>query len=150
MDVFAKLNDFHDEFNKKLAEKEKKYDVGSTERFIFFQKGDSVSPRLLDSMKSWVEFYKTGINEPRFAELFQGDYEDRCRYLGKQNRALKLMDFEWQHIFDDIRDNPESFKRYYPMVRIEINHRSVHDFIRAYVVNDDFYEMCQTLVTSEE
>lgn len=150
MDVFAKLNDFHDEFNKKLAEKEKKYDVGSTERFIFFQKGDSVSPRLLDSMKSWVEFYKTTIDEPRFAELFQGDYEDRCRYLEKQNRALKLMDFEWQHIFDDIRDNPESFKRYYPMVRIEINHRSVHDFIRAYVVNDDFYEMCQTLVTSEK
>jgi hypothetical protein len=149
MDVFAKLNDLHDEFNKKATEEEKKYDVGSAEQFIFFQKGDSVSPRLLDSMKSWVEFYKTGINEPRFAELFQGDYEDRCRYLEKQNRALKLMDFEWQHIFDDIRDNPESFKRYYPMVRIEISHRSIHDFIRAYVVNDDFYEMCQTLDSSK-
>lgn len=149
MDVFGKLNDLHDEFNKKATEEEKKYDVGSAEQFIFFQKGDSVSPRLLDSMKSWVEFYKTGINEPRFAELFQGDYEDRCRYLEKQNRALKLMDFEWQHIFDDIRNNPESFKRYYPMVRLEISHRTIHDFIRAYVVNDDFYEMCQTLVNNK-
>ena len=55
------------------------------------------------------------------------------------------MDFEWQHIFDDIRDNPKSFERYYPMVRLEINHRTIHDFLRAYVVNDDFYEMCQTL-----
>ncbi|MBQ2553256.1 MAG: hypothetical protein II563_10485 [Treponema sp.] len=150
MDIFAKLNDFHDEFNKKFAEEKKKYDVSRTEYFIFFQKGDSVSPKLLNSLKITTEFYKTTIDEPQFAKLFKGDYEDRCRYLEKQNRALKLMDFEWQHIFDDIRDNPESFKRYYPMVRIEINHRSIHDFIRAYVVNDDFYEMCQTLVTSEK
>jgi len=145
IDVFAKLNDFHDEFNKSLAENEKKYDVSSTEYFILFQKGDSVSPKFLASLKNVIAFYKTGINEPRFAELAQGSYEDKCRYLEKENRALTLMDFEWQHIFDDIRDNPKSFERYYPMVRLEINHRIIHDFLRAYVVNDDFYEMCQTL-----
>lgn len=148
-DFHAILNDFHDNFNKSLAEEEKKYDVDHTEQFIFFRKGDSVSPKLLTSLKDVTAFYKTGINEPKFAELVQGSYEDKCRYLEKQNRALKLMDFEWQHIFDDIRDNPESFKRYYPMVRIEISHRTIHDFIRAYVVNDDFYEMCQTLDSSK-
>ena len=145
IDVCAKLNDVHDEFNKKLAEKEREYDVSSTEDLIFFQKGDSISPRLLESLKKSTAFYKTGVDEPRFAELTQGSYENRCRYLQKQNRTLKLMDFEWQYIFDDIRDNPESFKRYYPMVRVEISHRSIHNFVRAYVVNDDFYEMCQTL-----
>ena len=150
MDVFAKLNDIHDEFNKKVAEEEEKYDVGRTEYFILFQKGDSVSPKLLDSLKISTEFYKTTIDEPRFAELFKDDYEDQCRFLEKQNRALKLMDFEWEKIFDDIKDNPESFKRYYPMVRIAINHRTIHDFIRAYVANDDFYEMCQALVASEK
>lgn len=149
-DAHAKLNNFHDIFSKRLAEKEKKYDVDRTERFIFFQKGDSVSPGLLDSVKKVTEFYKSGINEPRFAELALGSYGDWCRYLQKQNRALTLMDFEWQHIFEDVRDNPESFKRYYPMVRLEINHRTIHDFLRAYVVNDDFYEMCQTLVNDKD
>jgi hypothetical protein len=117
---------------------------------MFFQKGDSVSPKLLDSLKKTTEFYKTGVNEPRFAELTQGCYEDRCRYLQKQNRALKLMDFEWQHIFDDIKDNPDSFKRYYPMVRVEVNHHSIHNFLRAYVANDDFYELCQALVNDKK
>ena len=143
--AFAKLNDFHDEFNKKLAEAEKKYDVARTEYLICFRKGKTMSPELLESVKKSAEFYRTGINEPRFAELIQGSCEDRCRYLERQNRALKLMNFEWEHIFEDIKENPESFKRYYPMVRVEINHRSIHDFVRAYVVNDDFYEMCQTL-----
>ena len=59
------------------------------------------------------------------------------------------MDFEWQKIFDDIKNNPERFKRYYPMVRMVINHRTIHDFIRAYVVNNDFYELCQTLVSDK-
>ena len=149
MDIFAKLNDIHDEFNKKVAEEEEKYDVSRTEYFIFFQKGDSVSPTLLESLKASTEFYKSGINEPRFAELSQGDYEGRCRYLEKQNRALKLMDFEWEKIFDDLKNNPESFKRYYPMVRVAITHHSIHDFIRAYVTNDDFYEMCQALIAEK-
>ena len=143
-DFHAILNDFHDNFNKSLAEEEKKYDVDHTEQFIFFRKGDSVSPKLLTSLKDVTAFYKTGINEPKFAELVQGSYEDKCRYLEKENRALTLMDFEWEHIFDDIKDNPKNFERYYPMVRLEINHRTIHDFLRAYVVNDDFYEMCQT------
>ena len=149
IDVFAKLNDFHDEFNKKLAENEKKYDVSRTEYFILFQKGDSVSPKLLDSIKTTTEVYMTGVNEPRFAELFQDGYQNQCLYLVKQNRALKLMDFEWQQIFDDLKGNPESFKRYCPMVRIAIDHHTIHDFIRAYVTNNDFYELCQKLVSEE-
>lgn len=147
--VFAQLNDFHDEFNKKVAEEEKKYDVSRPEYFIFFQKGDSVPPELLDSIKGAVDFYKGCLNEPHFAELFKDNYENQCRFLEKQNRALKLMDFEWQKIFDDIKNNPERFKRYYPMVRMVINHRTIHDFIRAYVVNNDFYELCQTLVSDK-
>ena len=148
--VFAQLNDFHDEFNKKVAEEEKKYDVSRPEYFIFFQKGDSVPPELLDSIKGAVDFYKGCLNEPHFAELFKDNYENQCRFLEKQNRALKLMDFEWQKIFDDIKNNPERFKRYYPMVRMVINHRTIHDFIRAYVVNNDFYELCQTLVSDKD
>lgn len=81
------MNDAHDEFNKKLAEEEDKYDVGRTEHLILFQKGDSVLSTLLTSIKNVVEFYKTGINE-----------------------------------------------------------RTIHNFLRAYVVNDDFNKMCLTLV----
>lgn len=139
------LNDAHDAVNKKIEEEQEKYDIARTEDYIFFANGDSIAPSILKIIKKTVKFYKDTLDEPRFAELMQADYKERCRYLEMQNRYIKLMNFTWNKIFDDIRDNPESFKRYYPMVRIEVNKSNTHDFIRAYVANDYFYEMCQKL-----
>ena len=66
-----------------------------------------------------------------------------------QKNAIPKTTSTWQQIFDDLKGNPESFKRYYPMVRIAIDHHTIHDFIRAYVTNNDFYELCQMLVSEE-
>ena len=141
----TKLNDAHDAINKKLAEKKEKYDVSESEDFVFFKKGDSVSPEILDSLKIGVDFFKKVLKESEFAELSLKDYQEKCRFLETQNRSIKLMNSVWLKIFDDIRDNPDCFKRYYPMVRVQINHRCIHDLVRAYVENDDFYELCETL-----
>ena len=141
----TELNDAHDALNKKIEEEQEKYDIARSEDYIFFAKGNSVAPRILKALKKSAEFYRKALDEPRFAELMQADYKERCRYLEIQNRYIKLMNFTWHKIFDDIRKNPESFKRYYPMVRIEVNKSNTHDFIRAYVANDNFYEMCEKL-----
>ena len=72
-------------------------------------------------------------------------YEETLILVDKFN-FIEIQELKkWDKIFDDIRDNPESFKRYYPMVRIEVSKSSTHDFIRAYVANDNFYEMCEKL-----
>ena len=141
----TELNDAHDALNKKIEEEQEKYDIARSEDYIFFAEGNSVAPRILKALKKSAEFYRKALDEPRFAELMQADYKERCRYLEIQNRYIKLMNFTWDKIFDDIRNNPESFKRYYPMVRIEVNKSNTHDFIRAYVANDNFYEMCEKL-----
>jgi hypothetical protein len=36
-------------------------------------------------------------------------------------------------------DNPFSFERYYPMVRVKITEDSLIYLIRAIAINDDFY-----------
>ena len=46
---------------------------------------------------------------------------------------------EWERIYDDIVDHPESFARYYPMVRVRTTSGGQCCMVRAFVVNDDLY-----------
>ena len=46
--------------------------------------------------------------------------EARCEWLVFQNRSVLLRDKDWDKIFEDIMDNPGSYARYYPMVRVKI------------------------------
>ena len=144
-DSFTQLNDVHDEFNKTFEENQKKYDIGDAEHLIFYKKGNTVVPRLLGAIKEGMEFFKTILEEPEFTELSQGDYKEKCKFLEEQNRSLMLMNSVWLRIFDDIKDDPDSFKRYYPVVRTVLSHDSIRCFVRAYAENDDFYEFCQSL-----
>jgi len=144
-DSCKKLNDAHDEVNKRIQEILKKYDVSEVEHLIFYKKGNTVEPNLLDYLKRCANFFKSLLEKPDFKDISQLEYENKCRFLELQNKSLYLMNSVWLRIFDSIRDNPDSFKRYYVIVRTKIHSGSIHSLIRAYVENDDFYELCQTL-----
>lgn len=144
-DYCTELNDAHDAFNKKIEKTREKYDINDSEHFIFFEKGNSLSPEMLEVIKAGTAFFKKILQEPTFSELSQQDYKEQCRFLEMQNRSLKLMNSVWLKIFEDIKNNPESIKRYYPMVRVKITNSTIHNFIRAYVENEDFYERSQTI-----
>lgn len=144
-DYCTELNDAHDALNKKIEETREKYDISDSEHFIFYEKGNSLSPEIQKVIKADTAFFKGILQEPTFSELYQKDYKEQCRFLEMQNRSLKLMNSVWLKIFEDIKNNPDSFKRYYPMVRVKITNSTTHNFIRAYIENDDFYEMSQTI-----
>ena len=65
--------------------------------------------------------------------------EARCEWLVFQNRSVLLRDKDWDKIFEDIMDNPGSYARYYPMVRVKIMEDGLIHLIRAIAVNDAFY-----------
>ncbi|SHK26880.1 hypothetical protein [Fibrobacter sp. UWB12] len=145
LDSCAQLNDVHDELNKQIEESRKNYDISDIEHLIFYKKGNTIEPNLLDYLKKCVIFFKSLLEQPQFKEIPLWKYENKCRFLELQNKSLYLMNSVWLQIFENIRNNPDSFKRYYVMVRTEIHSDSIHSLIRAYVENDDFYEFCQTL-----
>lgn len=147
-DVRTKLNDWHDSMNKMIAEKREKYDISDSEHLVFYEKGNTLAPDILKGLKKAKEFFNDVLDEPRFKELSQADYKEKCRFLVSQNRSLRLMNSVWLRIFDDIKVNPECYKRYYPMVRIVIANDTIQNLVRAYVENDDFYELCQGLVVA--
>lgn len=70
--------------------------------------------------------------------------EDKCAFLVHQNNYLFLMKNRWFEIFDEIKENPECFRRYYPMVRVRLDDTSCW-LVYAYVVNDDFYRYCEEM-----
>ena len=144
-DFRTELNDAHDAFNNKIDAKKEKYDIIVSNHIIFYKTGKSFSPEILKVIESGMEFFGDLLKEPTFAELSQKDYKEQCRFLETHNRSLKLMNSVWLNIFDNIENDPTCFKRYYPMVRIKITNDTIHNFVRAYVENDDFYDFCQTL-----
>lgn len=139
------LNDVHDKFNAAQKAEEEKYDIADFDHLPFYEKGDSIRPKLQEQIKEWIEFYKTATKEEYYAKISKKKFEEMFRYFALQNQSLHLMKDTWEKILKDIETHPENFERYYPMVRVSISSDAVQDLVRAYVENDDFYEFCQTL-----
>ena len=103
-----------------------------------------VSPDLQTAIKKSYDFYLNACDEERFKELKAKSPEDMIDYIVFQNRNVLMTREEWEKIFADIREHPENFSRYYGMVRIRITDDLLY-LIRAFTLNDDFWEYCKTL-----
>ena len=62
------------------------------------------------------------------------------------NRSVLLRDKDWEKIYDDVMERPESFARYYPMVRVQVNSDGLRCMVRAFVTNDALYSYASELV----
>lgn len=68
----------------------------------------------------------------------------------EQNRHLLLRDCEWMTIFSEIEKYPETYERYYPMVRVQISSIRLMHMVWAFVVNDELYEYAKEMVNVAE
>ena len=123
-----------------LERQSEQYDIVCSEDLLFYKAGDSIPPAIEEKVRHYFAFYRNVVNEDRFAELMERTPKERCEWLVFQNRSLLLRDRDWDMIFGNIMDKPETFSRYYPMVRVEISGDSLMNLIRAIVINDAFYK----------
>ena len=70
---------------------------------------------------------------------------DRCQFLVNNNQRLLLRKDDWLHIFGELENDKSSYKRYYPMVRVIAN-GDLQNMVRAFVLNDEFYDYCKNLI----
>lgn len=127
------------ECGKHREESEKQCDIMYTSDLQDFRKGQSVKPSILGKAvkktAEWIEMSESTA----CTELLQKTPSELCRWLAEQNRSVLLTQSEWEKIYDDIFLDRESFRRYYPMVRLRWFFPSERDLIIAMVVNDEFY-----------
>lgn len=142
-DASSVLNKIMDQSRQILQEEQEKYDINDDADFIYYEKGDTISPRYLDVLRDYFQFYQSTIAEERFVELMDKSAKERCEWIVEQNRSMLIRDIDWEKIFTDIEEHRESFERYYPMVRVALNSEGVSNLVKAIVLNDDFYEYCK-------
>ena len=70
-------------------------------------------------------------------------------WLVLQNENMLLRDRDWDKIFGDIMDNPNSFERYYPLVRVQVTSDAVRHVVQALAINDDLYQYVNSNYCSE-
>ena len=124
----------------KIFKNQKEFDIPSPDYLLFYSKGNTIETKLQKNMIEYFKFMETTLKEERFAELMKKTSKDRCQFLVEQNRSLLIRDSDWRKIFKDIKTNDDSFKRYYPMVRVSITSDSVGAVVRALIINDDLYD----------
>jgi len=142
--------------NKTIQAKEKayqklydEYDMVRQEDLPYYEAGDTMNPALMDAVVKSFAFYRSLLAEDMYGELMAETPEERCQWLASMNQTLLLRDRDWEKIYDDIKDYPESFARYYPMVLVEANSEELRDMLRAFATNDALYSYLLELEAGE-
>ena len=121
------------------------FDISEYEDLMFYVSGDSIHPGIMRNLGSYYAFYASIINEDHYQSLMNKESIKRCEFLVKQNRRILIRDKDWKKIFDDIKNNEDSFSRYYPMVRVGVNSDGVAQIVKGIVLNDELYKICPDL-----
>lgn len=122
---------------------EQEYDINTYRELTLYKAGDRIRPALQEELLDYYRFYQGLTGESRFRELMEKDERERGLFIIRHNESVLLMEEEWRHIFACIRKAPESFERYYPMVRVRIPSQEVATVVRALALNDELWECCR-------
>jgi len=124
------------------------YDIAEHEGLLDYKAQDSISPQIAEQVRKYFDFCRNIIKEDQYTKLMAESARKRCEWLVQQNRYIMIRDRDWDKIFGDIMDNPESFERYYPMVRVQISSDKIRYIVQAIAINDDLYHFCTVVQSS--
>lgn len=139
-DSYAAVKQAMDIKGEEIEKRCEEYDISDPEDLPYYEVGDSIHPKIAEWIGNCFAFYRSILKEEDFAKLMNKSPRERCEWLVFQNRRLLLRDKDWDKIFGDILENPESFARYYPCVRVKIIGEEQAGLVRAIVTNDAFYQ----------
>lgn len=139
------FNQIMDIKKEELTKEHETYDIVEFEDLLYYAKGHTLRPAIEESLAHSYQFYKSLLSEAKYTQLMEESADTRCKWLLENNRNILMRDKDWKKIFADIAAHEESFSRYYPMVRVRLDHTSLIDMVKAIVLNEELYEYCQEL-----
>ena len=139
------------EEHKKLLESEDKYDINLPPEFIYYKKGQTISPELLECLSKTKEYVIEKVKEPYYIELLQDKPKEQIEALIIMNSWFPVRDIDWTHAIDYFETHEDALKRYYPLFRMDIGYATPFKAIaQALFINDDFYEFFKDFKSEEE
>lgn len=133
------LQQFMDKEIEKLQNQHDKYDIVDFEDLTEYKRDCTIEPTLIKALKRFFQFYHGALEEQGYKDLMDRTPEERIVFLIERNRYIMLRDIDWRYIFSEIEDNPDTYERYYPMVRVKCNSNELVQMVRAFVLNDELY-----------
>lgn len=134
-----------DQKREELCEKHEKYDIVDYEQLMYYKEGDTMPLGIMKSLGGAYSFYTRMRGEELYSRLMKKSAKERCRWLSEHNRSFLIRDKDWERIFNDIEKQEESFGRYYPMMRVQLNSDALVHMVTAMTLNDVLYEYCEKL-----
>lgn len=119
------------------------YDISDHEALLSYHKGSTIAPALKEAVGKSFLFYHGMIQEKYYIELMEKSHEEKCIFLMEQNRYLLLRDKDWTKIFADMEQHPQTYERYYPMVRVKIDCANLNHLVMALVINEELYKAAE-------
>lgn len=124
------------------AKRRREYDAFDYEDLIYYEKGDTMHPALQAALIKNFAIYHSITEEETYDELLRKSVKERCEWLADQNKWLVIRDKDWNKIYNDIEEHEDSFVRYYPMVRVDLDSKNMARLVTAIVLNDEIYAYC--------
>mgnify|MGYP007069941922 CR=1 FL=1 len=122
----------------KMEKETETYDISEFDDLLKYESGDKVEPELWESVVDSIKVYNNATEKEAYSELMAKTYEERCAFLIKHRRGLLFSLEEWEKIFDNIKQTPEAYARYYPMVMFRLDDELTY-MVSAFATNDELY-----------
>lgn len=143
-DASEVLNQILDQKKETYKKETETYDFNDTEYLLIFKKGDTIHPRIEEALGRSQLFLETLYESEGCKELKSKPVQNRCEWLVKYS-GIWLRDKDWEKIFTDIEQNPDSFDRYYSLTAVEKNGDDLIHMATGLMINDDLYEHTKLL-----
>ena len=143
---------FAETFGKRkqeFLEERQKYDITIPDDLIYFELGETtVSP---DIRKMLVDFRR--FHDEVWKNECDGckdwDAKRRCKWLVDHNISYLIREEDWDNIFTQIEKEPDSFGRFYSVIRTKITSDAVYHLCLALMVNDEIHEYTTQLILEQ-
>jgi hypothetical protein len=121
------------------------YDINELEDLMEYEQGDSIRPGLADSLGRSRKFLDGLLDEPTFIELSNKSVEEKFRWIVSQNRYILIRKTDWEQIYKKLEEEPDSFARYYSLMRVDSGKDNLSLMTSALMVNDALYSYTKEL-----
>lgn len=124
-----------------LAQQHKQYNICEYADLRFYTAGNSIKPKFEEYLKKNFITYISAASGESYEELIRKTPDDLFSFLAEHDNHLILRPEEWKIIYDNICADKASFKRYYPLTRMNSG-EDIDTYLRTLVTNDDFWNYC--------
>ena len=122
-----------------------KYDINDLDDLMGYETGDTVRPGLAKSLGVSRKNLDEILNEPKFTELLGKSASEKYRWIIDHNRYILIRKTDWEQVYKNLEESPDSFARYYSLIRVDSGKNDIYKMTSALMINDELYQYTKEL-----